>query len=136
MASEYIVFDDALRDRFVAFAAARGLDARFRPDAIAGWLVELPDEIDDDTRAAVDAEYEAVMDLQRELVDAEDGPEAKDLMGVHVHLPNGEPRLVRLPAAYARRLLERFTVAEIHDLVTIVARDVAEPASGPLCRDP
>lgn len=135
MASEYVFFEESLRDRFVTFAGVHGLAGAVRADPIAGWVVELPDDVPDDARTAIEAEYDAVMDLQRERIDAADDAQARDLMSVNVTLPGGRPCLVRLPAAYGRRLVEHFTFDEIHELVTIIARNVADPVDGPMCRD-
>jgi hypothetical protein len=134
MANEYIFFDETLRDSFAGFVADRGIAASMRPDEIEGYVVVLPEFQDDELEDAVEAEYEALMDAQRELVESAEAGDARKLMGVTVTLPDGQTRLVRLPALYARRLLEQFTVEEIHELVSAVARDVANPVSGPICR--
>jgi hypothetical protein len=135
MASEYIFFDESLRDQFMRFVAGHGIGSSMRPDRIEGWVVELPDGLADSVQVAVEAEYDASMDQQRELVNSVEGAQARDLMGVTVTLPNGESCLVRLPAAYGRRLVEHFTFNEIHELVSIIVQNVANPASGPMCRD-
>lgn len=137
MANEYIFFDASLRDRFMRFAAARGVAGTTRPDAMEGHVVALPDTIDDD-EALVDAletEYEALMDEQQALVEAEEATQTRDLLGVAVTLPDGSPCTVRLPAALARRLFAAFSVEEIHELVAAVASSVANPNDGPICRD-
>jgi len=136
MANEYIFFDEALRDRFVRFAAERGVAGSLRADAIDGFVVALPDDLDDDLEDAIEDEYEALMAAQRDLVEAGEGDGAKKLMGVSVILPDGQTRMVRLPGDYARRLLEQFTIDEIREMVTAIARDVAVPLSGPICRQP
>lgn len=74
------------------------------------------------------------MDLQRDLVDAAEDECAQDVMGVTVTLPDGQTCLVRLPVAYGRRLVEHFTYEEIHELVSVIAENVANPVTGPLCR--
>jgi hypothetical protein len=136
MANEYIFFDESLRDRFMAFAAdVGGIESRTWQDRIEGWIVALPGEIAPGVQAAIEAEYDALMDRQREMADASDGVDAKDLMGVTVTLPNGSPCVVRLPAAFARRLVEHFTFEEIHQLVSGIAVNVANPSNGPICRD-
>lgn len=136
MASEYIFFDESLRDRFMAFAAEAGrVEGRTWADSIEGWVVALPEGMAPDAQVAVETEYDALMERQREMADATDGPEAKDLMGVTVTLPDGAPCVVRLPAAMGRRLVEHFTFEEIHELVSIIALGVANPSSGPICRD-
>jgi len=135
MATEYIFFDPALRDRFTSFVAARGIDFSVRPDTIAGFVVDLPDDLADSLAEAVEAEYDALMDQQRELVEAMDGDEARDLMGVDVTLADGRTLTVRLPAAQARRLFAHFDSEEIHALVAAIAESVLDPVDAPLCRD-
>lgn len=134
MGDEFIFFDEALRDRFIAYLADLGISAAHRPDRIEGFVVELPEGALGGRESRVEAEYESLMDLQRDLLDAAEGAEGQDVLGVTVTLPDGESCLVRLPAAYGRRLVEHFTFEEVHELVSIIARDVANPVSGPLCR--
>ena len=54
MGFEYMLFDEALRDRFLAFVTAHGIDSTMRPDEIAGFVVELPDGLADDLQDAVE----------------------------------------------------------------------------------
>lgn len=133
MANEYVFFDEALGRRFIGFAAEHGLEGSIRPDEIEGYIVALPDEIDDERYDALEAEYDLMMEEQRRLVDAADGDDARHAMGVTITLPDGQSCLVRLPADYGRRLCEHFSPQEIHDLVTAIANEIANPASGPLC---
>ncbi len=135
MATEFIFFDAALRDRFIQFAAARHIIAGTRPDAIEGDVVELPDDLGDDLVDALEAEYETLMDEQMALVEANEVADARDVLGVNVTLPDGRACTVRLPAALARRLFASFAPEEIHELVGAVAASVANPVAGPLCRD-
>lgn len=132
----YIFFDAALSERFLAFAANQGVAGRVRPDPMEGFVVELPDDLADDIEAAIEAEYDALMDEQRDLVEAAEGDEARDLMGVSVTLPDGRLCVVRLPASHARRLVEHFSIGEIQELVSAIAQGVLHPVDGPLCRSP
>lgn len=135
MADEYMFFDEALGRRFLDLAAARGLSGTLRADAMEGYVVELP-EADDDLAEALEADYAALMTEQRDLVEAGDAPGARKLMAVNVTLPDGQVRQVRLSGALGRRLLEHFDIDEINELAAAIARDIAHPVSGPLCRDP
>lgn len=134
MSHDYIFFDTALRERFNRFVAEQGLTTRVRPDRLEGEVVSLPEGLDDALLQRVEAEYDALMDEQRALADAEDGSEARDLMGISVTLPDGQACLVRIPAVYGRRLIAHFSAQEIHDLVAVIAQNVAHPQGGPLCR--
>lgn len=133
--NEYIFFDAGLMDSFVDFATKHGLRHAVRTDAMGALVVELPDDLDDELDDAIEARYEALMDEQRELVESgEAETDARDLMGVTVTLADGEARVVRLPAAYARRLFDHFSVDEIQGLVAAIADSVLNPIDGPLCR--
>jgi hypothetical protein len=135
MATQYIFFDATLRDRFMAFAAARNLAASSRPDAIAGHVVELTDDLDDDVGDALESEYDALMNEQMDLVNADDDADARDVMGVAVTLPDGTDCTVRLPPTLARRLLQAFAPDELREVVEAIAASVANPKTGPICRD-
>lgn len=134
MSHDYIFFDTELRERFTRFVADQGLSSSVRPDRLEGEVVSLPEGLDDALLHRVEAEYDALMDEQRDLADAEDGGEARDLMGITVTLPSGQDCLVRIPAVYGRRLVAHFSAQELHDLVSVIARNVANPQGGPLCR--
>jgi len=132
--SEYIFFEDDLRDRFLAFAAERRIPAGTHPDKIAGHVVTLPENLSDDIEDAFEAEYGRLMDEQQLLVEAEDG-EDRTLLGVDITLPDGRPCTVRLPPDFARRLCNHFSGEEIQAMVATIAQDILDPAAGPLCRE-
>jgi response regulator RpfG family c-di-GMP phosphodiesterase len=135
VASEYVFFDESLSRRFAQFARDQGLAAGVHVDEMDNYVVALPDEVDDDLDDRLEAEYDALMDEQRSLIEADEGDEARHLMGVTVTLPDGNARLVRLPADYGQRLCQHFSPQEIHDIVSAIARELADPVSGPLCRN-
>lgn len=136
MSSEYIFFDDALRDRFVRYLTDQGIACEARADEIAGSVVEFPDDLPDEVLDAIEAEYEALLDDQMALAGTKDGWITHQVVGITVTLADGQARQVRLPPDIARQLLERFTAEEVHDLVTAIARSLENPIDGPLCHKP
>ena len=134
MGNEYIFFDEAIREQFVHFIASHNIACSVRPDPMEGFIVELPEDLADDMEAVIEDKYEALLDAQRDLVNAAEEEDVADVMGVTVTLPDGQPCLVRLPAVYGRRLVELFTFEEIHALVTLIAHNAINPVEGPLCR--
>jgi len=136
MGFEYMFFDEALRDRFVDFASARGIASTVRKDEIAGFVVELPDELADAQQEAVDAEYDAIMDKQMLLTESDEKLVSHHVFGVTVTLADGTTRAVRIPPPIARRLFEHFTPDEVHEITTAIAQSVENPIDGPLCRKP
>jgi hypothetical protein len=132
--SEYIFFEDDLRDRFMAFVAKHQVQATTHPDKIAGHVVILPENLPDDLEDGFEVEYGRLMDEQQELVEAEDG-EDRTLLGVDITLPDGRPCTVRLPPDFARRLCNHFSGEEIQAMVATIAKDILDPAAGPICRE-
>lgn len=136
MANEYIFFDSGLCERFMRSIAERGIQGDMRPDTMEGFVVAVSDALADDVEEVIELEYATLMEEQHNLVDAADGDRSRSLMGVIVTLPNGASCVVRIPAVYARRLYEHFTIAETHELVSAIAASVGNPFDGPLCRSP
>ena len=136
MGFEYMFFDEALRDRFVAFASERGIASTVRQDEIAGFVVELPDGLDDELQEAVEAEYDSIMDEQMLLAESDAELVSHHVAGVTVTLADGTTRAVRIPPPIARRLFEHFTPGEVHEIATAIAQSVENPIDGPLCRKP
>lgn len=134
MATEYIFFDADLRERFVQAVAARALACQVREDAMEGFVVRLPDETGDDVLEAMEAEYEALMNEQMLRAEARPDWVSHQVAGVRFTRADGSAGTVRLPAAVARPLMERFTAEEAHALVSAIAHSLENPVDGPLCR--
>jgi hypothetical protein len=129
-------FDEALRDRFVAFALGHGITSTVRPDEIAGVVVELPDGLADDLQDTIEAEYDAIMDEQMLLAESDAELVSHHAAGTTVTLTDGTTRTIRIPPQVARRLFEHFTADEIHEIVTAIAQSMENPIDGPICRKP
>jgi hypothetical protein len=136
MSFEYMFFDEALRDRFMAFASGHGIASTMRQDEIAGFVVALPDGLSDELQDAFEAEYESIMDEQMLLAESDEELVSHHATGVTVTLADGTTRAIRIPPAIARRLLEHFTSDEVHEIATAIAQSVENPIDGPLCRKP
>lgn len=134
MGLEYMFFDTALRDRFVAFASALGIPSSVRQDNIAGFVVELPDSLDDAQQEALEAEYEAIMDTQMLAAESDAELVNHHAAGVMVTLSDGTTRSVRIPPAIARRLFAHFSAEEIHEIASALAQAIENPSDLPLCK--
>lgn len=136
MSSEFYFLDAELRDGFIDFVTRQGIPSSFHADPMDGFVVAIPEDLTEESETLIESEYERLQELQRDLADADEDENARDLMGVNVTLPNGQNCMVRLPASYARRLAEHFSFEEIHALVSVIAQNVANPVTGPLCQKP
>lgn len=134
MANQYIFFDTGLCERFVQFAANRGITSAVWPDTMQGTVVELTEELSEEIIDLIEDEYESLMLEQMAALEADDTEEDRSVIGVNVDLANGETCVVRIPADLGRRLFEIFSTEEIHDLVGAIAHSVENPSMGPLCK--
>ncbi|MGE5319983.1 MAG: hypothetical protein ACM3KD_07375 [Hyphomicrobiaceae bacterium] len=129
-------FNEALRDRFVAFALRHGIASTVRKDTIDGFVVELPDGLADDLQDELENEYESIMDEQMLLAESDAELVSHHAAGVMVTLGDGTTRLVRIPPPIARRLFAHFTPEEVHEIAAAIAQSIEHPIDGPLCRKP
>lgn len=136
MSFEYMFFNEALRDRFVAFATGNGIASTVRQDEIDGFVVELPDDLDDALEETIEAEYDSLMEEQMLLAESDANLISHHVAGVNVTLSDGTTRAVRIPPPIARRLFEHFSPGEVHEIATAIAESVENPVDGPLCRKP
>src|SRR5450830_478013 len=101
MGTEYIFFNETLRDRFVQFVSGQSSACQTRQDAMEGFLVELPDELDAGVSDAIEAQYRTLMDEQMVLAESKKDWVSHQMAGVTIMRPDGSPCVVRLPADIA-----------------------------------
>src|SRR5512139_2234943 len=124
---EYTFFNQDLRERFLQTAAQMGVAAKFRDDTMEGSVVALSDDMSDEQMAILETEYELLMDEQMVLAESEEGWVTHQVMGVNVTLADGRACAIRLQGEMARRLAERFSPEEIHELVHDIAQSIEKP---------
>lgn len=134
MGNEYVFFDEGLCERFLTFARERGLAADRQRDEMEAWVAILPEDLDESLEDEIEACYEDLMVVQRDLVEAAPEEDVHRVMGVNVMLPDGACQVVRVPGPYALRLMEHFTLDEIREMVTAIAAEVTAPRNRPLCK--
>lgn len=128
---EYIFFDSALRDKFVAFAEQHGLPCTSTEDSM-GLTVAIPEDIPEDMSDEIEEYYETLEDEQEELSKA--NGDLNRIAGFNFSLPDGQQRMLPLPSEMANRLLANFSMEEIQGLFNAVADRTLNPDSGHLCK--
>jgi hypothetical protein len=128
---EYIFFDAALRDKFVAFAEQLGVPCSASDDSM-GHVVAIPEDIPEDVSDTIEEYYESLEDEQEELSKA--NGELNRLAGFNFTLPDGQQRMLPLPSEMANRLLANFSMEEIQGLFNAVADRTLNPNSEHLCK--
>ena len=128
---EYIFFEAALRDKFVAFAEQRDVPCTASDDSM-GLLVAIPEDIPEELSDEIEEYYESLEDEQEALSKAEG--DLNRLAGFNFTLPDGQQRMLPLPSDMANRLLEHFSMEEIQGLLNAVAYCTLNPNSEHLCK--
>lgn len=116
------------------FVAGQGIAGEIRHDEMDGYVVRVPEDIDETLADAIEDEYDALMREQMVLAENDESWGTRQVMGVEITRADGTRSLVRIEGAIGRRLSEQFTPEEIHELVSAIAKSVENPVEGPLCR--
>lgn len=123
---EYIFFDAALRDKFLAFAEQRDVACTATNDSM-GLVVAIPEDISEEVADEIEEYYEVLEDEQEDLSKAKG--DLNRLAGFNFTLPDGQQRMLPLPSEMANRLLEHFSMEEIQGLLNDVAERTLNPNS-------
>jgi len=128
---DYIFFDEALRERFVAFAQTRNVPCTVADDNL-GLLASIPETFPEELIDELEDHYEQLQDEQADL--SHSVGEFNRLAGFRFNLPNGQSRMLPLQTHIANRLLANFTLEEIQNLFESVARCTVNPGEERLCK--
>jgi len=130
---EYILFDQQSLDRFLAWLAQHAIPCEQRRDEM-GLLVAIPDDLDDETTAAVEACYEKLLaDSEDLLAEAGLGPE-KHAAALTIRLGDGRTVHAGVPPALLNRVLSAISVQELNQLVEAIVDSIENPDDRPFCQ--
>ena len=90
MGFEYMFFDEALRDRFVSFVGGHGVPCEVRADVMAGFVVEVPEDLSEAVMDALDAEHANLVNEQMVQAESTEGWVTHQVAGVNVTLVDGD----------------------------------------------
>lgn len=130
---EYMFFDHDLRQHFIAFAHGHGVPCKITEDGM-GLVAAVAEDIPEPVSDELDRYYDELLEQQAERVDQADGAATHQAAGVRVTLADGRTCMVKLDPDMANQLLSAFTLEEVQALVQAIARSVANPDDGPICR--
>ena len=128
---EYIFFNTELSSRFAEFARLIGVSCDERSDSM-GLVVAVPEDIDEALSERLETYYAHLLDEQADLVN-EAEPGLRYAAGIGITLADGRPCMIRIAPEIMGRLMDCFSVEEIHELATTIARSVENPDNRPIC---
>ncbi|SCZ59476.1 hypothetical protein [Thiohalomonas denitrificans] len=129
---EYLFFDESIRDRFGEFLKTKGVEYRFSDKN--GLIAMVPEELSEELDAAIDEQYEKLLQETAELL--EDEVIEHSAAGVRVQLSDGTPCQVRIDPDLFARMLGCITLEELRELVQDIALAVENPDDESICHTP
>jgi hypothetical protein len=130
---EYIFFHERPWRLFVDYLESLGLEPEARPGELS-WLVELPDDLDDELDRKIEAYYDEMLELNESLVAEAEGQDHVDTAGVNVTLKDGRVVQAVVDPELMRKLLDNVSPQELGDLVNAIADAVENPDERPFCQ--
>ncbi len=131
---EYIFFNQSPFDRFVAYVSEQGVTPGLESDD-DGWLVGIPEDLDDALAQRIEDYYDRMMDLDRELVEAgADAASSYTDAGVTVNLSDGRVVYARVDPLLLMKITECLDAGELSDFVTAISDAVENPDERTFCQ--
>ena len=130
---EYIFFHERPWQRFIDYLTSIGLE----PQATSGdegWLVALPEDLDDELDEKIEAYYDEMLNLNESLVAEEEGQAHVHTAGVNVTLKDGRVVQAVVDPGLMQKLLDAVSPQELGDLVNAIADAVENPDERPFCQ--
>lgn len=130
---EYLFFDEQIRSKFFDYLVAQGVAAGKSDEQ--GYIVEVPEELDDALGDQIDLYYEQLLQETAELMEEGEDALEKNVAGVTFQLANGDPCTVRLDPDMVARMLNCISMEELRDMVQLIANRIENPDNSPLCHN-
>ncbi|MES9947213.1 MAG: hypothetical protein ABW080_19860 [Candidatus Thiodiazotropha sp.] len=130
---EYILFDESSWCGFVDYLRQLGLE----PETSVGedgWLVALPEDLDDAMDAKIEAYYDQLLDNNEAMVAEREGEAHQHVAGVNVTLADGRVVQAAVDPKLMQRLLDAVSPHELGEFVDAVAAAVENPDHRPFCQ--
>lgn len=128
---EYVFFDEGLRDKFVAFVSAKGIECHCSDDK--GLIAAVPEDLDDDVSDAIEDYYDLLLKENEDLLEGTEDALEKHAAGVQVQLQDGSSLMIRIDPDTLGRLLKELSLVELRDFVQGIAEQVEKGEDRPLC---
>lgn len=136
MMFEYILFDEKPFQLFMLYLADKGIDAETEIDEGESYEIKIADDIDDDLLDAIEIKYEALMDMNQQIVNDEEKTNDVNyhMAALVVTLSNGEVSYADIDPDVMARIISIITPQELGDMVNSIADAVENPQPKSYCQ--
>ncbi len=132
---DFILFDEKPFQTFVDWLKARDIPHTVERDD-EGFEIAVPEDLDEALLDAIDAQYDLCMDMNRELVDAQDREQntGYQMAGIQVTLRDGRVSHADIDPALMTRVLGAISPEEFGVIVEAIAEAVENPQTKSFCQ--
>ena len=132
---EYILFHEKPFQLFLDYLQSKGIPFETEIDE-DNHLIRISEDIDDDLLDEVDVRYDALMDMNQEIVDDEEreNQQGHHMAGVVVTLKDGSVSYADVDPKLLGRVISAITPEEFGVIVTAIADAVESPQPKPYCQ--
>ena len=130
---EYIFFDERPWRSFIDYLESLGLEPHMTI-ADDGWLVALPEDLDEKLDEEIEAYYDRMLTLNESLVAESEGESHVHTAGVTLTLGDGRVVQAVVNPKLMQRLLTVISPQELGELVDAIVDAVENPDKRPFCQ--
>lgn len=131
---EYVLFHPLPAREFVDWLKQQGVATQTRNDG-EQFIIEVPDDLDDELDQAVDAKYEALLEMNEALLNEEQGEAAGyHKAGITVQLKDGRVSYADIDPKLMGRVLGCVTAEEFATIVDAIVTAVEDPQEQTYCQ--
>ena len=130
---EYILFDERAWREFIDYLRQLGLQPETSVED-EGWLVALPEDLDEEMDAKIEAYYDRLLETNEALVAQREGEAHCHVAGVNITLGDGRVVQAVVEPGLMQRLLSAVSPQELGEFVDSIVAVVENPDQRPLCQ--
>lgn len=132
---EYILFHEKPFQLFIDWLQAKGISPETEIEA-DNYLIKIPEDLDDNLLDDVDEKYDALMDMNQQLVDDEEkeNQQGHHMAGIVVTLKNGTVSYADVDPKSLGRVINAISPEEFGEIVAAIADAVENPQPHAYCR--
>ena len=131
---EYVLFDEKPFQLFVDWLKTKGISAETEIEE-DNFLINIPEDLDDELLDEVDEKYDALMDMNQQIVEDEEraSQQGHHMAGVVVTLKDGSVSYADVDPVLLGRVISTISPEEFGEIVTAIADAVENPQPTAYC---
>ena len=132
---DYILFHEKPFKLFVDWLQSKGISPETEIDE-DNYLIKIPEDLDDDLQDEVDEKYDALMDMNQQIVNDEEkeNQQGRHMAGIVVTLKDGTVSYADVDPVLLGRVISAISPEEFGEIVTAIADAVENPQTKAYCQ--